>query len=537
MMKKTVLLFIFIGFITTISAQKFAKNRIIAKYKSTTTTNAKTSIDKILLKNNFIASKSLTVFQKNQKKSEETTNILLFTFKQDINILETINDLEKTGLFEYVEPDYIGFGAGKKGEEILESNPIDPLFSRQWSLVNNGTFSLSSATIGADVDMDLAWDITTGNPNIILAVLDSGVRKTHPEFSGRVWENTNETSNGLDSDNNDFIDDRSGWDFVNNDNDPTDDHGHGTNVAGISVATGNNSIGYAGVDWKCKLMPLKILDENNSGNYSWWISAINYAVNNGAKIINMSVGGSGFSQAMKDAVDNAHSNGVVIVACMMNFNNGSSYYPAAYTNTIAVGSTDSNDERSSPFFWSTTSGSNYGNHIDVIAPGNYIYGLSYSSDTNYNGYWGGTSQAAPLVAGICSLILDQNPNLTVEELRSILRDTAEDQIGDVSEDTVGWDQYYGAGRVNAFNALQKVLNVNSFNVDETPFYPNPTSGKINVLSAFNNNDFYVFDSLGKEVLQGKIKGSSLDLFELKTGVYTLKIKNKTTYITRKIIKM
>lgn len=535
-MKKTLLIILTLSILAPIAAQDFSKTRLIVKYKTTTSTVAKNSIDKILFKNDFIASKSLTDFQKNQKKSEEVSNILLFTFNKDINILETINDLEKTGLFEYVEPDYIGFGGGKKGKEILEFNPTDPLFSRQWGLVNDGTFSNSSATKGADVDMDLAWDITTGNPNIILAVLDSGVRKTHPEFSGRIWENTDETSNGLDSDNNSFIDDRNGWDFVNNDNDPTDDHGHGTNVAGISVATGNNSIGYAGVDWKCKLMPLKILNENNSGNYSWWISAINYAVNNGAKVINMSVGGSGFSQGMRDAVDNAHSNGVVIVACMMNYNNGTSYYPAAYTNTIAVGSTDADDTRSNPFFWSSTSGSNYGDHIDVIAPGNYIYGLSYSSDTNYNGYWGGTSQAAPLVAGICSLILDVNPELTTEDIRNILRDTAEDLVGDSSEDIAGWDPYYGAGRVNAYNALQRVLSVNNVKVKSYYFYPNPATNILYLSEKLNGSQYQIYNNLGQLMLTGKIIDNKLNMSSIMKGSYVLKVQDDFKVITKKIIK-
>ena len=186
----------------------------------------------------------------------------------------------------------------------------------------------------------------------------------------------------------------------------------------------------------------KILDENNSGYYSWWTDAIYYAVDNGAKVINMSVGGSGFSSSMKDAIDYAYNNGVTVVACMMNENNNTTFYPAGYQNTIAVGATNPNDERSAPFFWSTTSGSNYGNHIDVVAPGNYIYGLNYQSDTNYNSYWGGTSQAAPLVTGLSSLLLAQDADKTPDDIRSIIRNTAEDQVGNVSEDISGFDIYY-----------------------------------------------------------------------------------------------
>ena len=151
--------------------------------------------------------------------------------------------------------------------------------------------------------MDLAWNIETGSSEIVVAVLDSGIKLDHPEFLGRVWNNDNQEN---------------GYDFANNDNDPTDDHGHGTNVAGIIGAISNNSTGYAGVDWNCKIMPLKVINDENWGYYSWWIDAIYYAVNNGANIINMSLGGSSYSQAMEDAVNFAVNNNVQVFVSMMN---------------------------------------------------------------------------------------------------------------------------------------------------------------------------------------------------------------------------
>ena len=244
-------------------------------------------------------------------------------------------------------------GQLKSSKIELQSIPNDTYFSRQYGLYNDGTFSLSSATNDADIDMDLGWDIEQGDQSIIVAVLDSGIKLDHPEFSGRLWTNPNETLNGIDDDNNGYIDDINGWDFANNDNTPTDDHGHGTNVTGIIGANSNNNLGYSGVDRNCKLMIGKILDENNSGYYSWWTDGIYYAVDNGAKVINMSVGGSGFSSSMKDAIDYAYNNGVTVIACMMNENNNTTFYPAGYQNTIAVGATNPNDERSAPFFWST----------------------------------------------------------------------------------------------------------------------------------------------------------------------------------------
>ena len=391
----------------------------------------------------------------NKEKNE--TYILKCNTNQDI--MELIEEYMETGLFEYVEPNYIGTGGGKQG--LLQTTPKDAYFSNQWGLYNDGTFSLSPAINDADIDMELAWDIEKGNSSIVIAVLDAGLKLDHPDIEGKVWINSSETINGTDDDNNNYLDDINGWDFVNNDNDPTDDHGHGTNVAGIIGADANNKIGYAGVDWNARLMICKILDQNNSGFYSWWTEAIYYAVDNGANVINMSVGGSSFSNSMRDAIDYAHNNGVIVVASMMNLDNDVPYYPAGYQNTIAVGSTDPNDERSSPFFWNSNSGSSYGNHIDVVAPGNYIYGLNHQSNTNYGFYWGGTSQAAPLVTGLCALLLAQDSNRTPDDVRSIIRSTAEDQVGDPSEDTVGFDIYYGYGRINAYQALLQTINIST----------------------------------------------------------------------------
>ncbi len=251
-------------------------------------------------------------------------------------------------------------------------------------------------------------------------------------------------------------------------------------------------------------------------------------VDNGANIINMSVGGSGFSNAMQDAIDYAYNNGVVVVTCMMNEDNNVTYYPAGYQNTIAVGSTNPNDERSSPFFWSSTSGSNYGNHIDVVAPGNYIYGLNYQSNTNYNSYWGGTSQATPLVTGLSALLLAQDSNRTPDDIRNIIRNTAEDQVGNPLEDIMGFDIYHGYGRINAHQALlQQTLNVtdNSNEDKNLIVYPNPSSDFLFIRSSEIVNIISFSNLLGKEVYR-KIVETDQELFEidlsnLSVGVYLI----------------
>ncbi len=526
------------------TTKKINNNRLIIKFKSSVGIEYRIpqsdkkfnheELDNINKKNRVQS----IILSGNKKKKD--TYILNFESNQNIDHL--IKQYKNSNLFEYVEPDFIGVGGGKKIK--LQSIPNDTYFSRQYGLYNDGTFSLSSATNDADIDMDLGWDIEQGDQSIIVAVLDSGIKLDHPEFSGRLWTNPNETLNGIDDDNNGYIDDINGWDFANNDDDPTDDHGHGTNVTGIIGANSNNNLGYSGVDWNCKLMIGKILDENNSGYYSWWTDGIYYAVDNGAKVINMSVGGSGFSSSMKDAIDYAYNNGVTVVACMMNENNNTTFYPAGYQNTIAVGATNPNDERSAPFFWSTTSGSNYGNHIDVVAPGNYIYGLDHQSDTNYNFYWGGTSQAAPLVTGLSSLLLAQDADKTPDDIRSIIRSTAEDQLGNISEDISGFDIYYGYGRVNAYEALlQSSLSINEItNPKNLSIFPNPVSNFATVNSALKFNTVLIHNILGVEVL--KIDNSSqqnflkIDFSNLERGVYLASLLNddNTVIVSKKIIK-
>jgi subtilisin family serine protease len=137
---------------------------------------------------------------------------------------------------------------------------------------------------------------------------------------------------------------------------------------------------------------------------------------------------------------------------MMNANTSEPFYPAAYKNVLAVGSTNPDDTRTAPFFWAAGSGSNYGSNISVVAPGNYIYNLS---DDGYNTCWGGTSQAAPLVTGVASLLIAQNPAISALAIKQIICSTADDQVGKPSEDTPGWDQYYGYGRINAEKALEE----------------------------------------------------------------------------------
>ena len=211
--------------------------------------------------------------------------------------------------------------------------------------------------------------------------------------------------------------------------------------------------------------------------YSWWIEAIYYAVDHGADVLNMSLGGETESQALTDAVNYALSKNVVVVVAMGNNASSKVSYPSNVQGVIAVGSTDPDDTRSEVFNWSAASGSNFGPHISVVAPGSYIYGLSHKDNSDYNTYFSGTSQATAYVSGLASLLRAQLPDASNMVIKDLIESTADDQIGTAAEDVVGKDDYYGNGRINAYSAL--LVNAPKpfeLNEGDVSVYPNPSSG-------------------------------------------------------------
>lgn len=286
----------------------------------------------------------------------------------------------------------------------LSRLPNDPLFASQWPL-SDGT-----GRIGATE----AWSHGAGS-SVVVAVLDTGIDYNHPDLAANIWTNNREIAgNGIDDDGNGYRDDVRGWNFVANNNNPMDDNGHGTHVAGTIGAVGNNGIGVAGVAWNVKLMPLKFLDSKGSGYVSDAVRAIDYARLNGAKIINASFGGGGFSSAMQTALQRFQQAGGVFVAAAGNegANNATTAsYPANYalSNVISVAaSTPSN---------SLASFSNYGSNVDIAAPGQNI--LSTLPGGRY-GTLSGTSMAAPHVAGALAFMWGQAPSLSPTTLINLV---------------------------------------------------------------------------------------------------------------------
>lgn len=322
-----------------------------------------------------------------------------------LSVEQCVERLRGHPLVEYVEPDGVGTGG-----DVL---PNDPDFSSQWHHRNG-------VRPGAEIGTPAAWNLTTGSSNVVVAVLDTGLNGSLAEFSGRVVP---------------------GYDFVNDDEDPADDQGHGTWVTGTLAARGQNGVLGAGVDWHCRLMPVKVLDEENFGFYSDWAQGIDFAVANGAKVINLSAGGSSSSSTLEQAIDRAIAAGVIFVTITHNDSNPVIRFPGNLPQCITVGATDIQDRKANF--------SNYGPQIDLVAPGQSIVTVNrFGTLSTVNG----TSFAAPLVAGVCALMADINPSLTQDEASDLLTSNAEDQVGDAN-DVPGFDHYYGHGRLQAFNSV------------------------------------------------------------------------------------
>jgi subtilase family protein len=247
-----------------------------------------------------------------------------------------------------------------------------------------------------------------------------------------------------------------GYNFAYGNTNTSDDYGHGTAVAATLCANANNAHLIAGVDWQCRLLPVKVLDQNNNGLYSWWAQGIDFAVSQGAKVINLSAGGFSSDFTLTSAITNAVAHGVMFVTITHN-DNGVIRFPGNLTECITVGATDATDTRAAF--------SNYGPQIDLVAPGQ---GIATISTNGALAYWTGTSLAAPLVAGVCSLLASVRPEITPEQARALLCAGADDGIGANGEDTTGFDPYYGWGRLNAFNSL--VLS--QTRIDQAHLLPN-----------------------------------------------------------------
>jgi subtilisin family serine protease len=355
---------------------------------------------------------------------------------------DVVKELSGDPRVRYVQPNYV---------VSAFATPNDPSFSQLWGLHNTGQ---TGGTPDADIDAPEAWDVQTGTPGVTVAVTDTGVDFAHPDLAGRQWVNAGENcgstdativcaqrGNAIDDDVNGYVDDFRGWDFVSNDNDPTDDNDHGTHVSGTIGAVGDNGVGVTGVNWNVKVMALKFLNSAGSGDTADAIDATIYAARMGARISSNSWGGGGYDQAMVDAIEYGASQGMLFVAAAGNSavsNDSSPSYPASYPSPaiVAVAATDHNDALS----WF----SNYGvKSVDLGAPGSSI--LSTARGGTYKTF-DGTSMATPHVAGVAALALAQFPGATPYTLKALVLGTGDPKPSLAGRTTTG-------KRLNAANVV------------------------------------------------------------------------------------
>lgn len=383
-------------------------------------------------------------------------NMYLVIIDDGTDVPAKAQQLESLGQVIYAEPDQI--------VKAIQTIPNDQGFAGLYGMHNTGQ---NGGTVDADIDAPEAWDIETGESTVIVGIIDSGMDYDHPDLLSNLWTNTGEIpNNGVDDDNNGYIDDIHGWDWAYGDNEPTDYRGHGTHVSGTVGAVGNNSIGVAGVCWTVKLMALKFLDDNGSGWTSDAISAIQYAANNGATLTSNSWGGGGYSSSLRTAILNSN---MIFAAAAGNDgsdNDATPHYPSSFdcNNIIAVASLDRYNNRSGF--------SNYGvTSVDVGAYGSSILSTKPNNATSITfgapgqglssslyGIISGTSMATPQVAGLAALIYSNDPTLSWSDVKDVIMNNVE-PVSALSGTTVT------GGCINAFNSLISSSSQGSFTIE------------------------------------------------------------------------
>ena len=386
------------------------------------------------------------------------------------SVEEALDEYRSNPYVEYAEVNYI---------VSANSIPNDPRYADQWSL--------------GKITAQEAWDIYTGSSQTVVAVLDTGVDYNHRDLRDNMWVNEAELNGaaGTDDDDNGYVDDIYGYNFIYNTGDPIDDYGHGTYCSGIIAASGDNDIDITGICWDTRIMALKFMGLFGDGSTFDAALAVYYAVENGADVISNSWSTPNESLLLKDAVNYAYSQGVIIVASAGNDGSNVPQYPACYKNVISVAATDSDDQR-----WPY---SNYGDCVDIAAPGVDVLSLSAEgtsiglSSSGYTTILSGTSTACPHIAGACALLLSANPLMTFDQVYDVLTRTA---------DPISRGICLSNGRVNLSRAMHAVIPSRGYISFDSDYYTRP--GVVGMLLAD-------WDLRGKGMQEATVMTSGGDL--------------------------
>ncbi|MFH1661819.1 MAG: S8 family serine peptidase [Candidatus Falkowbacteria bacterium] len=447
-------------------------------------------------------------------KNSNKINIIKIADQNDFyDILENFNNNNSV---EYAEPNYL------YNASII---PSDTYYSNQWYLQK--------------IKAEQAWNKVRSVNNIVIAIIDSGVQINHIDLKDNIWKNINEIpGNEIDDDKNGYIDDVNGWDFVSNVADPGPKFSqgfteagvlHGTIVAGIAAASGNNATGISGVAWDAKIMPLKVLDDKGEGNTGDVIKSINYAIDNGADVINFSFVGFGFSKSLDSAIRLAYEAGIIIVAAAGNeegeghghYLDETPMYPACHDGNngenmvIGVAAVDTMDQKANF--------SSYGSKcVDISAPGISIFSTSVYSPKNeiegrffdkyYDGYWAGTSMATPMVSAAAALIGKANPEFNRNQVISALLGNA-DNINRLNMDYLN---QLGSGRLNLEASINYALSQSGKTYTKlliAPYSDLESKVKITDLNGYSDNEFYSYGENfrgGVNIASGDVDGDGID---------------------------
>ncbi len=461
-------------FLIILTAFAYSKTTFFVKYKNYVTADEMESIIvsknlRFKTTNSVFANKSLNLSVKHfakglGKEFNELFNIIKVELDADLTQSDLENLFSSSSDVEYVQ---------KSNVYKIDLVPNDKFLSEQWGLKNINAYD--------------AWDITEGNDSVVVGVIDTGIDYWHEDLFPNIYVNKMEDQNnnnqldaadlnGIDDDGNGFVDDVIGWDFTDRqgfpfdstggdyltwDNNPMDDNGHGTNVAGIIAAKSNNLIGISGVAPKVKILNLRAFDPTGNGEEDDVAAAILYAIKQKVKVINMSFGDASFSKVLRDVINYAYSQGIILIASAGNDGLDTPHYPSSYSEVLSVGASTKEDY--------VAGFSNYGSTVDLIAPGSEVFTTAIG-----NGYTsiGGTSAAAPFVSAAAALIKSVK-DFTPDEVYQILKSTCDDI------QPVGWDDRSGAGRLNAYNALNALAPaVVKFDFPKQDFCTNQDSLKI-----------------------------------------------------------
>jgi subtilisin family serine protease len=348
-------------------------------------------------------------------------------------VAESIAIISACPGIRYVEPNYMAF--------IADTIPSDPSWELQYGLLN--------------IHAPQGWDYSTGSTAVTIAIIDSGVDLSHPDLADKIVP---------------------GYDFVNEDEIAQDDFGHGTHVAGIAAASGNDGVGVSGVSWGARIMPIKVLNASGNGSFADVAAGITWAADHGAQVINLSLGGASSSTVLQDAVNYAYGKGVVLIAAAGNAGSNFVLYPARYPNVIAVGAVDSSNNHASF--------SNYGLELNLVAPGDSIY----STVIGGYGYKNGTSMAAPYVSGLAAILLGYPGEYSPADITFALESSALD-LG-----VPGFDSLYGHGLIQMDDAIQSFIpSTPTPTPVSTSLPPTPTRESL-TLNSIAANDGWILES-------------------------------------------